>query len=78
MRLPSTPPSPVGRIEAARVRGAASVLAPMWPLFERRYGELVGTVFDDLGASLSAEMAVGAALDPDDVLGLVDAVLTPR
>ena len=65
-------------IQAARVRGAALVLAPMWPLFERRYGELVGTVFDDLEASLSVEMAIGAALDPDDVLGLVDAVLTPR
>jgi tetratricopeptide (TPR) repeat protein len=65
-------------LEAARVRGAASVLTPTWPLFERRYGELVGTVFDDLGASLGTEMAVGAALDPDDVLELVDTLLAPR
>ena len=65
-------------IQAARVRGAASVLTPMWPLFERRYGELAGTVFDDLEASLGAEMVIGAALDPDDVLQFVDAVLAPR
>ncbi len=65
-------------LEAVRLRGAASMLAPTWPLFERRYGELVGTVFDDLGASLGAEMAAGAALDLEDVLELVDAVLPPR
>lgn len=28
--------------EAARLRGGAAVSAPLWPLFERRYGELVG------------------------------------
>ena len=69
----------IGRpLEAARVRGAASVLAPMWPLFDRRYGELVGTTFDDLGASLGTEMATGAALDVHELLALVDTLLTPR
>ena len=63
-------------LQAARVRGAASVLAPMWPMFARRYGELAGEVFDDLGSSLNTELAAGAALDLDDVLDLVDGVLT--
>jgi hypothetical protein len=35
-------------LQAARVRGAALALAPMWPMFARRSGELAGEVVDGI------------------------------
>lgn len=64
--------------QAARLRGGASVLAPMWPLFERRYGELTSAALAELGDSLPDELAAGAELDLDELLALVDSVLTER
>jgi hypothetical protein len=70
-----------GRPErGARISGAAQVLAPRWPLFERRYGELLASApvaSTDLSSGevvgaeiLSAEMAAGSNLSLEEVLAI--------
>ena len=63
-----------GEAEAsARLWGASGTLAPYWPLFQRRYLELLAPVMDGLGDRFAVEAEVGAELDLDGVMALVRA-----
>lgn len=56
--------------KAARLWGAAKRLSPVWPLYQRRYGELMAPARRSLGASWSDQVAAGAALSPVEALEL--------
>jgi hypothetical protein len=62
----------VGRSGAsARLWGAATALAPAWPVFQRRYfGELMVPARAQLGPRWDDEVAAGAALTVDEALNL--------
>jgi predicted ATPase/DNA-binding SARP family transcriptional activator len=55
---------------AARLSGAAQVLAPRWPLFERRYGELLASVPDASDVSFQAEIVAGTTQSLEETLSL--------
>ena len=55
---------------AAQLWGAAGRLSPIWPLYQRRYGELMAPARDTLGTAFDDEVAVGATLTPEDALVL--------
>ncbi|MCB1006425.1 MAG: hypothetical protein KDB35_19730, partial [Acidimicrobiales bacterium] len=55
---------------AARIWGAATAVVPVWPMFERRYGELLAPAWARLGGDLGAAMAAGAATAFEDALAL--------
>jgi hypothetical protein len=60
---------------AARIWGAGSALAPLYPLFARRYGEWMAPsrlALDDRFDELVAE---GAQLSVDDAVALADSIL---
>ena len=60
-----------GRPErAARLSGAAQVLAPRWPLFERRYGELFASLPDASDVSLQTEIVAGTTQSLEETLSL--------
>ncbi len=62
----------VGRAEdAALLWGAATALAPAWPVFKRRYyDELMGPARASLGARWDEAVAAGATLTVDEALEL--------
>jgi hypothetical protein len=55
---------------AARLWGAALELAPLWPLFTRRYGELLEPARAELGDELDELVAAGSQLSVDDAVAL--------
>ena len=57
-------------VRAARLWGAAGRLSPVWPLYQRRYGELMAPAREALGTAFDEEVAVGATLTPEDALEL--------
>lgn len=60
---------------AARLWGAAMALSPAWPLFQRRYGELVDPYRRELGDDFDREVQAGGALDPEASMELAGALL---
>jgi predicted ATPase/DNA-binding SARP family transcriptional activator len=61
-------------VRAARLWGAAGNLAPVWPMFARRYGALLAPARDELGNRFDREVAAGAGLALAEALGLVPTV----
>jgi predicted ATPase/DNA-binding SARP family transcriptional activator len=61
-------------VRAARLWGAASGLVPVWPLFARRYGELLAPSRNALRSAFDDEVALGRDLGVDDALALVPSV----
>ena len=57
-------------VRAARLWGAAGTLGPVWPLFQRRYGELLAPARTALGDQWDLEVAAGAALTSEDATEL--------
>ena len=57
-------------VRAARVWGAGGTLAPVWPLLQRRYGELLAPAREKLGPQFAEETARGAALPMDEIVAL--------
>ena len=57
-------------VRAARLWGAGGALAPQWPLFQRRYGELIADAQTALGPAFAEELARGATLPLPEVLAL--------
>lgn len=55
---------------AAIVWGAALELAPLWPLFDRRYGELLEPASEALGAQFDRLVAEGRQLSFEEAIGL--------
>ena len=62
-------------VAAARLWGAAGTLAPLWPLFSRRYGEWMQAARDGLGERFDDLVAEGAQLSVDATVELADALL---
>ncbi len=61
----------VGRaVDAARLWGAATALAPAWPLFQRRYDEFLAPARASLGSRWDEEVTAGAALTVEEAMEL--------
>lgn len=55
---------------AARLWGAARSLGPVWPLFERRYGELLASARSALGPRWELEASAGEELSTEEAVQL--------
>lgn len=60
---------------AARLWGIANTLTPIWPLFARRYGELMHDARVALGERFDELVVEGAGLRVDDAVVLADELL---
>ena len=63
------------RVRAARLWGAAETLSPVWPLFGRRYGELMRPARDGLGTGFDAAVDEGRGLSPEQAIELASEAL---
>ncbi len=59
---------------AARIWGAAGTLSPIWPLFDRRYGEWLEVARTTLGDRFDELVTHGACLSLDDAVVLADSL----
>jgi tetratricopeptide (TPR) repeat protein len=57
-------------LRGASLWGAAMTLSPSWPLFARRYGELMDPARAELGDAFAARESAGAGLRPEDAIEL--------
>lgn len=60
-------------VVAARLWGAGQRLAPVWPLFQRRYDPLLERARRELGPQFDDEVAVGGAMPLDEAVALTEA-----
>jgi hypothetical protein len=60
---------------ATRLWGAAGTMAPLWPLFARRYGKWMQPAHDTLGERFDELAADGAELSVEDAVALADELL---